>query len=272
MESDGYVCCGANCDQRVEAPQQVCDTCWGHRPFLRDALPALWVRAHTLLPPGAAPIDATRMGQRSGGSSAPLRMSVYAAIEMTLLGVTGWAAVIRQRDGHEPLPGLATVRASFMFVRAHESLVLWDHTLAGSLLGTSYYDGLYQMHRGLLQVCGEARDARAKVACPNDFCGMLTVISRSGGDWFACLSCGSRWSQARFLAILDEGKPVSVGASLSYEAVDTAYAEPGNVPVVEPLGLPGPEPAVELLARVRRELIAANTASGKPQRRKRGRR
>lgn len=269
MEAESYLCAGANCNEQVEGPQQVCATCWGHRPFLRDALPSLWVRAHTLLPPGAAPIDIARMGQRSG-SAPPLRMSVYAAIEMTLVGVTGWAAIIRQREGHEPLPGLATVRASFMFVRAHESLVLWDDALAGSPLGASYYDGLYQMYRGLLQVCGDARDARAKVACPNDFCGCLTVISKAGGDYFACLSCGSRWSQAQFLTILDEGKPVSTGRSLSYDAVDAAYAEPGNAPVSEPLGLPGPEPTAEVLARLRRELRTANPSEHK--RRKEGHR
>jgi hypothetical protein len=269
MEAEKYLCCGANCNEQVEEPQQVCATCWGHRPFLRDALPGLWVRAHTLLPPGAAPIDVARMGQPSG-SAPPLRMSVYAAIEMTLVGVTGWAAIIRQREGHEPLPGLATVRASFMFAKAHESLELWDHTLVGSVLGTSYYAGLYEMHRGLLQVCGEARDTRAKAACPNDSCRRLTIASMEGGDYFACLSCGSRWSQAQFLAILANGEPVSVGNSLSYDAVDAAYAEPGNAPAVEALGLPGPRPMVEVLADVRRELLAANSSGNK--RRKRGRR
>jgi len=260
-----YLCWGAHCNNEVVAPRTICQTCWDHRALHRDTLPELWVRAHTLLPPSAPPIDLTRVGGRRSSSAPPMRLAVYAAIEQVLTGVVGWALWVRQLADHPPLPGLATVRASFLFQRAIDSLKLWDQVLADSALRLDYCDGLYRMHRALVEVCGEARDARIERPCPE--CRSMTIISRAGADYFACLTCGARWSYPQFVALTVDDQQTTT-TSLDYRAVDAKYAEPGNVPAVDRQTLtPEPEPAVVLMARVRRELAAANGHS-----RRRGRR
>lgn len=193
-----YWCALPRCTEEVTLSGSVCDICWFDRERQLDEMVDLYVRVHALLTPGRdrVPCDFIRMPQV--GSAAPLNMAAFTTLEFATKKLVGWAVYLEAMRGRI-WRGLAELPWGPAFAHAVHLLRRGDAYFAQASYAGDYVIEVYTAYRRLVELASPCESRRLRLPCV--VCDCVSVVARNADEYAACLTCGTRWTQAQLLAV-----------------------------------------------------------------------